>query len=77
MQKVGVTNLPPIKRISPLRLGQARKDLLVTSSEFFVLLGSFIFGVVALLNLAHHLDDLAASHSLYSIQNFHLSLVIC
>jgi hypothetical protein len=77
MQKVGVTNLPPIKRISPLRLGQARKDLLVTSLEFFVLLGSFIFGVVALLNLAQDLDDLAASHSLYSIQNFHGSLIIC
>jgi hypothetical protein len=41
-----------------------------------MLSGSFIFGVVTLLNFAH-LDDLAVSHSLYSIQNSDWPLVVC
>jgi hypothetical protein len=69
MQKVGVTNLLPLKGISPLRFGRAGKELWVNCSEFFFMLpGSFIFGVVTPLHFAH-VDDLTASHSFFSIQN--------
>jgi hypothetical protein len=49
MQKVGVTNLPPLKGISPSRFVNAGKELWVICSEFFFMLpGSFNFGVVTL-----------------------------
>jgi hypothetical protein len=47
MQKVGVTKLPPLKEILPLRFGCTGKELWVICSEFFfMLLGSFVFRVV-------------------------------
>jgi hypothetical protein len=47
MQKVGVTNLPSLKEISPLRFRHTGKELWVIYSEFFFMLpGSFVFGVV-------------------------------
>jgi hypothetical protein len=68
MQKVGVTNLPPLKGISPSRFGGTGKKFWVNCSElFFMLPCSFIFGVVTPLYFAH-LDDLIVSHSLCSIQ---------
>jgi hypothetical protein len=64
IQKVGVTDIPPLKGISPLRFGRAGKKLWVVRSEFFyMLLGCFIFDVVTPLNLAHP-NNLTASHSL-------------
>jgi hypothetical protein len=69
MEKVGVTNLPPLKGISPLRFRSTGKKLCVICSEFFFMLpGSFIFSVVTPLYFAH-LDDLTVSHSLCGIQN--------
>jgi hypothetical protein len=76
MQKVCVTNLPPLKGISPSRFGSIEKNLWVICSEFFFMLpGSFIFGVVTLFHFAH-LDDLTASHSLRDIQNFDWPLAV-
>jgi hypothetical protein len=65
---VGVTNLPPLKGISPSKCRSAGKMLWVVCWEFFMLSGSFVFGVVTPLYFAH-LDDLTMSHSLYHIQN--------
>jgi hypothetical protein len=49
MQKVGVINLPPLKGISPSRFVNGGKELWVICSEFFFMLpGSFNFGVVTL-----------------------------
>jgi uncharacterized membrane protein YjgN (DUF898 family) len=76
MEKVGVTNLPPLKGISPLRFGCAGKGLRLICSEFFFkLLGIFIFDVLAPLHFAH-LDDFIASHSFYGIQYSDLPLVV-
>jgi hypothetical protein len=47
----------------------------VVCSEFFMLTGSFIFGVVTPLNPAH-VDDLVASHSICSIQNYDWPLTV-
>jgi hypothetical protein len=64
LQKMGVTNLPLLRGISPSRFRSAGKKLWVISSEFFFMLpGSFVFSVVTPLNFAH-LYDLAASFSL-------------
>jgi hypothetical protein len=41
-----------------------------------MLLGSFIFGVVTPLNLAH-LDDLVVSHLLCGIQDSNLPFIVC
>jgi hypothetical protein len=69
MQKVGVTNLPPVKGILPSRFRNIGKELWVICLKFFfMLLGSFIFGVVTPLYFTH-LDDLTVSHSLCCIQN--------
>jgi hypothetical protein len=69
MQKVGVTNLTPLKGISPLRFGRFGKELWVICSEFFfMLLGSFVFGVVTPLYFAHF-GDFIASHLFCGIQN--------
>jgi hypothetical protein len=69
MRKVGVTDLPPLKGISPLRLRHAKKELWVIYSElFFVLPCSFIFGVVTPLYFAH-LDYFTMNHSFCGIQN--------
>jgi hypothetical protein len=69
IQKVGVTNLPPLKGISPSRFKSIGKGLWVIRSEFFFMLpGSFVFVVVTPLYFAH-LDDFTASHSLCCIQN--------
>jgi hypothetical protein len=38
MQKVGVTNLPPLKGISPLRFRSTEEKLWVIYSEFFFML---------------------------------------
>jgi hypothetical protein len=76
MQKVGVTNLPPLKGMSPPRFVSAGKKLWVVCSKFFFLLpGSFIFGVVTPLHLTH-LDDLTVSHSRCRIQNSDWPLVV-
>jgi hypothetical protein len=58
MQKVGVTNLPPLKGISHSRFGSARKKLWI-----IMLLGSFVFGVMTPLYFTH-IDDFTVSHSL-------------
>jgi hypothetical protein len=69
VQKVGVIDLPPLKGISPLRFGCVGKKLYVVYCKFFFMLrGSFIFGVVTPLYFAH-LDDLTMSHSLCGIQD--------
>jgi hypothetical protein len=63
MQKMGATDLPPLKGISPLRFRSAGKKLWVICSEFFFMLpGSFVFGVVTPLYFTY-LDDFIASHS--------------
>jgi hypothetical protein len=67
MQKVDVTDIPPLKGISPPRFEHTRRELWAVYSEFFFMLpGSFVFSVVTPLYLAH-LDDLATSHSFCSI----------
>jgi hypothetical protein len=66
IQKVGVTNLPPLKGIFPSRFGSTRKKLWVICSVFFMLPGSFIFGVVSPIYFTH-LDDFTVSHSLCRI----------
>jgi hypothetical protein len=64
MQKVSVTDIPPLKRNLTPRFGCGGNELYVVCSEFFFILpSSFIFGVVTPLYLAH-LDDLSVSHSL-------------
>jgi hypothetical protein len=69
MQKVGATNLSPLNGISPLKFGCAGKELWVICSEFFFMLpGSFVFGVVTPLYFAY-LDDFIVSHSFCRIQN--------
>jgi hypothetical protein len=78
MQKVCVTDLPlpPPKGILPPRFGRAGKELWVICLEFFFMLpGSFVFGVVIALYLAH-LDDLGATHSLCGIQNSDWPIVV-
>jgi hypothetical protein len=51
-----------LKGISPPRFGCARKELWVIFSEFFfMLLGSFVSGVMTPLYFAH-LDDFIVSH---------------
>jgi hypothetical protein len=77
MQKVGVTDLPHLKESRPQDLDVLGKKLWVVCSEFFFMLpGSFIFGVVTPLHFAH-LDDLTASHSLCGIQNSNGPLAVC
>jgi hypothetical protein len=76
MQKVGVTDLPTLKEISPLRFRSAGKKLRVVCLEFFFMLaGSFVFGVVAPLHFAH-LDDLTVSQSFCDIQNSNWHLTV-
>jgi hypothetical protein len=59
--------IPPLKGILPSRFKSAGKKFYVICSEFFfMLLGSFIFGVVTPLYFAH-LDDFTMSHSLCCI----------
>jgi hypothetical protein len=50
-------------------------ELWVIPSKFFMVLGSFIFGVVTPLYFAH-LDNFIASHSFYHIQNSDWPLVV-
>jgi hypothetical protein len=69
MQKVGITDLPPLKEISSLRFIRVGKEFWVIYSEiFFMLPGSFVFSVVTPFYFAH-LDNLTVSHLLYGIQN--------
>jgi hypothetical protein len=66
---VGVTGLSPFKGFSPPRFEHSGKKLWVVCSEFFFMLpGSFIFGVMTPVHFAH-LDGLTASHSLCGIKD--------
>jgi hypothetical protein len=76
MQNIGVTNLPPLNGLLPLRFGCVGKELWVICSEFFFMLpSSFIVGVVTPLYFAY-LDDLTTSHSFYGIQNYDWPLAV-
>jgi hypothetical protein len=75
MQKVGVTNLPYLKGISPSGFGHAGEELCVFCSEFFMFPSKFVFGVVAPLYFAH-LDNHTVSHSLCRIQNSNWPLAV-
>jgi hypothetical protein len=67
MQKVDVTDLPPLKGISPPRFRRAGKELWVVYSEFFFMLpSSFIFSVVTPLYLAYP-DYFTPGYSLHHI----------
>jgi hypothetical protein len=75
LQKVGVTNLHPLRGISPLRFGSARKKLWVICSDFFMLSSCFVFSVVTPLYLAH-LDYFTLGYSLCRIQNSDWSFIV-
>jgi hypothetical protein len=77
MQKVGVTNLPPLEGSCPQEPRSAQELLRIICSElFFVLLDSFILRMVTPLNFAH-LNDLTTSHALCRIQNLNWPLIVC
>jgi hypothetical protein len=75
--KGGCYRPTPLKGISPMRFKSDGKKLWVIYSKFFFMLpGSFAFGMVTPLHLAH-LDDLAANDSFCCIQNPYRSLIVC
>ena len=64
-----VTNLPPLRWISPSRFGFASKKVWVVFPEvLFSLPGGFFLGMVAPLNFSE-LDELAACNSVGELEN--------
>ena len=64
-----ITNLPPLRWISPLRFGLASKKVWVVFLEvFFSLPGGFFLGMVSPLNFAKF-NDLAACNSAGKLEN--------
>ena len=64
-----VTNLPPLRRISPSRFGLVREKVWVVLVKiFFSLPGGFLLGMVAPLNFSK-LDNLAACNSAGKLEN--------
>ena len=71
-----VTNLPPLRWISPSRFGLARKKVWVVLSEvFFSFPGGFFLSMMTPLNLAK-LDDLTAGNPACSLENLDGLLLI-
>jgi hypothetical protein len=76
LQKVGVTNPPPLQTYHPQDSGNSREQLGVIYSELlFMFPHCFILGVVTPLYFTH-LDDLTVSHSLCGIQNLDRPLTV-